>query len=562
MTYAKKLFEGVPKHHTRKSRFNLSHEWLHDFDFGKLVPVLCEPTMPGDEFEITTEFAFRFEPMYFPVMSMVNMQCNYFWVPNRILWRQTDYQNGGNGWVSFITLAGEYEHPYVAIDQQTDTTGSTNDTVMGYFGLPYTKRAVGWNDVIEQINALPLSAYLAIWDEYYRNPQVEPGRWFNLNPGDNTSEFDTAFENAITARCRVLSAKWEKDYFTSAIPTPQVGDPVKIPFVVEDPHTFTGAEYPVFKEVTTNNPTDAGTLKTSAAGEITQDIKPVMYYDPRDYAANMKQLRFAEKLQEFKERLMKVGQRYRDYIKGMFGNDPQPGSVDVPVWFGYYQGRVQVSDVMQTATTQIGETQYNVGDYAGRMDMYERGRTMRVYCAEHGWIIAILEVKPRTSYGQGIDRWWRWMLPTDYPLEIFASIGDQEIKKEEILYNAKSGQQDKNSQTFGYIPRYSEMRYRNSKYGSNLQAQSWGLSLHFGRWWDPENTVDTVYDRLEINKWFVNTEERTGGGIEGSLRTLQIFKSLPTLFNNEPTQNPIFGHLFHNVFVNRNLPLFSTPKLA
>jgi len=562
MSYAKNLFEGVPKKHANMSRFNLSHEWKHDFTLGKIIPVLCEPTMPGDHFEISSEFMFRFEPLYYPIMAMVNMTCNYFWVPNRILWRATDFSaESANGWVNFITMTTELDPPRVSPDMQTETDGSLNDTILGYMGLPYTRRAVGWADTIEAINALPLFGYLAIIDEYYRNPQLEPGVWFNPIEGDNTSEMDTVLGATTTGRWRVFSSKWEKDYFTSAIPQPQTGDPIKVPFVVTDRQTSAGEE-PIFRKASDGTPAGAGAMSTDASGEPQVAGSGQVYYDPQSWAADIKQLRLAEALQTFKERLMKISNRYRDYIKGMFGRDPQPGQVDVPVWFGYYSGRVQISDVTQTATTQITETQYNTGDFVGRMDLYEKGKKFNVTCMEHGWIIALMEVKPNTSYGQGIDRFWRWTLPTDYPLDIFAGIGDQEIRKEEILYNSKTTDLAKNNETFGYIPRYSEMRYRNSKFGSNLQAQSWGLGLHFGRWWDPEFTVGSIYDRLVIDENFVNTKEQTGGGIEGSLRVAQIFKSLPTLFNNEVTQNQIFGHIMHSIYVNRALPMFSTPKLG
>jgi len=233
MSYAKNLFEGVPKKYANMSRFNLSHEWKHDFALGKIIPVLCEPTMPGDHFEISSEFMFRFERLYYPVMAMVNMTCNYFYVPNRILWRQTKYQNDvqqGDGWVNFITMASDIEAPTISPDMQIATDGAFNDTILGYMGLPYTKRAVGWHDKIETLNALPLFGYMAVIDEYYRNPQLEPGIWFNPIPGDNSPEVDTALgTESEPGRWRVFSSKWEKDYFTSAIPTPQTGDPMKIP---------------------------------------------------------------------------------------------------------------------------------------------------------------------------------------------------------------------------------------------------------------------------------------------------------------------------------------------
>jgi len=580
MNYRKKLFEGVQPKRPNKNTFELNHEWKHDFALGKMIPVLCEPVMPGDEFSIETEFRFTFSPLYFPSLQIVNMVCNYFYVPNRIVWRTTSHQSIGalDGWEAFISMSQEIEAPRVNAEMQLTSNGEANDLVLGYMGLPYIREAVGYDDTIPNINCIPLSMYVLISDCYYRNEFIEPGRWYNLVPGDNTSLMDAAFigynGNIPTpGRYRVFSSKWEKDYFTSAIPSPQQGDPVKIPMT-----EFWDDGEPAFPyrwiKPEGGTVTD-GAMTTQNGGETRVSGQPAGL-DIQTHAADTAQLRVAMITQWFKERLAKIGfGDYFNYIKGMFGNKPEPGAIDRPIWFGYYSAKVKITDVETTANTTLGEQDYTTGQFAGRAFLHDRSPGHNIYCGEHGFIIAIMEVKPNANYGQGIERWWRWALPTDYPMDIFAGIGDQEIKREELFYNNKAGKGALNDETFGYIPRYSEMRFRSNRFGTNLTVgatQEWARAVHMGRLWSPgimEND-DQVRNYLTLGTQFTDIRKHLGdgwpypqySGETGSIREADSFKLLTLPYNLGTTSNPIQGHLFHRITVRRNLPMYSTPTFG
>ena len=43
--------------------------------------------------------------------------------------------------------------------------------------------------------------------------------------------------------------------------------------------------------------------------------------------------------------------------------------------------------------------------------------------------MGIISVVPNTGYGQGIERWWRYATPQDYPLDMLCGIGDQVLKR-------------------------------------------------------------------------------------------------------------------------------------
>lgn len=560
MSYKKSIFEGVPRKNVNKSRFNLSHEYKGQMLPGYLTPCLLLETLPGDEWTIDSEFMFRFQPLFFPIMHKMTMRCDYFYVPNRILWMS----NGGAevGWQNWIMNFEDTSHPtFTANLSHNDLAFSVN--VLAHMGLPLIDDdEAGASTLVENLNAFPPSAYLKIWDEYYRIPQLEEERWIALTSGDNTASLESGFNVAAGSVLPTLPAKWEMDYFTSALPTPQIGDAIKIPLIEESllvPGSLNGPRQ--LREVGTGDipvgsggvNQDQGALELGGSGDD-------MYLDIDETAATIKQLRIAEVLQSYYERIMKVGQRYRDFIKGLWGNDPEPGVVDVPVLMGSKFGRIQIADVMTQANTAIGETGTSrTGDYTGQANMYATDNdTIRHYCAEHGWIMAIIQVNPNTSYGQGIERFWRRNVPTDYALDMFSSIGDQEILKEEVLYNPLTAEEEKNFETFGYIPRFSEYRFKNNIHVHNLNFNT-GVSMHLGRIW-PQTVRGATYDStIEINSNFTESDPFSIGGT----RITDTFRVLPVGESSiqYPGEGVMFTHIFHSIFVNRNLPMFSTPKL-
>lgn len=554
MSYNKSLFQGVPKKHANKSRFNLSHEYKAQALPGYLIPIMTLECLPLDNWEIDSEFMFRFSPMYFPLMQKFTMRADYFYIPNRILWQEG---SGANvGWKKWIAEQEEILPPTMDATLRYLESSFTN-SVLSYMGLPLNFIGTGVSVLVEGLNAFPLSAYLKIWDEYYRNPQLEGERWFNLQAGDNTSNFTGAFAPWVEVASPILNclpAKYEKDYFTSALPTPQIGEAILIPSLGIDPDT---GEY-----ITNKVYNPDGTVAANGAIEV--DAGDLVDSDGTGAAietqATIKQFRLAEVLQSFYERVMKVGTRYRDFIEGLWGDDPEPMAVDVPVLIGSKFGRVQVADVMTQAYTNLGtDLKQSTGNYVGQANLYEgNSGKLHYYCREHGWLMCILQVNPNTSYGQGIERFWRRTLQTDYPLDMFSGIGDQEILKEEVLYTPLTAEAAKNQETFGYIPRFSEMRYKNNFHHSNLNY-NFGTSQHGGR------ILDTTYfDDMEdvvISKDFVSTYSKDLPNL-GDIRTSDMFRILPT-----PTgatgeyEGIIYMHIFHSVFVERALPLYSTPQL-
>jgi len=307
MKYKQSMFEGVPKKNVNKSRFNRSHEWKAAFNPGQLVPCLVEECMPGDEHDLSSEYMFRFDPLYYPVMVLMNMRADTYWVPNRILWPEGADTNVG--WKRWITEQEEIIPPFMNAKLEWNTTGpfgygTANQEVLQYMGLPMLLAGGTKTTTVDNLNAFQLAAYLAIWDEYERNTLLETERSFPLVAGNNTAAFDTAFGATVAGVWNCLPSKWQKDYLTSAIPTPQLGDAIQIPgysthvFNVSDDQP-SDPDASVAIDASLIDPTQSGLF--GAGGE-------------QVYVTNEKtirDLRLAEVLQSFYERIAKVGTRYK-----------------------------------------------------------------------------------------------------------------------------------------------------------------------------------------------------------------------------------------------------------
>lgn len=568
MKFNTNLFQGVARKNVQKSLQDLSYEWKHDMNPGDLIPHLMLPVLPGDNVDIGCNYYFKFNPLYYPVIHRFAFHADLFYCPYRILWPAV-VGDTETGWTNWIQLKNEVTPPQIDVNMRYYPSGVRNDSVMGYFGVPYLFYDTGapgdYSETITGLNAFPAMAYLHIWDEYFRNTQLEEPRAFPLVAGDNTEAMTAAygFTTPTDVRLSVLPAKWEKDYFTSMLPRPQLGDPVRIPMI--DTSSLPLGEQ-IVRDITTGDPIDVSSLGTDALGVLNDNVgAEKVAIDMTNSAATIRQFTLATVVQGFRETLMRIKQTYRSYIQNIFDQDPQPLEIDIPVLFGSYSGSIMVSEVMTQATIDQTTPGAQTGQYAGNMGMYEQGGRHRILCKEHGVILGIMSIVPNTSYGQGINRYWRYSNQYDYPMDIFCGVGDQEVLNEELYYTNFVAEATKNQRVLGYIPKYSEARTIPNNFGSGLSPADQsgiGLSVHAGRWANPAIMDGTFYDdQMVLDEYFVNCL-KTGGTADTqpqfALRMAHLWRTL-TFPTGAGSQTNVIGYVLNDIKVERALPMYSTP---
>lgn len=185
----------------RKSKFNLTHLHSTTLDPGYLVPFLMMPTLPNDSFRIGLSTFIRAQPMLAPLMHEVRLFTQYWFVPNRLVWQD---------WEEFITggsdLSSTPAFPTVTLTADDAKVGSLTD----YFGFPTVEGI--------EVSALPYRAMAMIWNERYRDEDLQQIVPLDLGSGEDT----------ITSR-KLLSPSFSKDYFTTARPYTQRGGDIAVP---------------------------------------------------------------------------------------------------------------------------------------------------------------------------------------------------------------------------------------------------------------------------------------------------------------------------------------------
>lgn len=109
---------------------------------------------------------------------------------------------------------------------------------------------------------------------------------------------------------------------------------------------------------------------------------------------------------------------------------------------------------------------------------YSSGKYANYKAPEHGWFITIMSVMPEAIYSQGLPRMFSRKDRFDYYWSNFAHIGEQEILNKELYY---SDSEIANNATFGYTPRYSEYRYRESYVSGDIKGSlsHWSFARKF-----------------------------------------------------------------------------------
>lgn len=437
----------------KRAKFNLSNFHNCTFKMGYLYPVNLTEVLPGDSVQLSTSVFLRLAPMVVPVMHPVYMHLSNFFVPSRILW---------DGFEDFITGGPDGTDTSVLPKVTLNVTNSPVGSLADAFGIPVQmlKDAKTFS-----VNSLPFIAYYMIWNEYFRDQ-------------DLNEAIDLSTITGAPSSLNLLRPSWAKDYFTTARPWPQKGPDVSVPV------NLAAAGEPSISATTTISPSGAPTfqrnydsgaplnsLRYSAVNgspiiKLSNFDDSITWLDPAlaaettiNYSSgnpelgsvNINDLREAFALQRFEEHRSMFGSRYEDLLRYL-GVRPQDARLQLPEYLGGFSAPVQFSEVLQTSSDA---DRSGVGDMYGHGIGATKGRRIRRFIPEHGYIMSLLTVRPIPVYAQGLERIWSKENRFDFWQKEYEHIGQQEIRNSEVYAD---GDTAKDGETFGYQNRYDEYR--------------------------------------------------------------------------------------------------------
>lgn len=470
MSNPNQIYSTVRFKAPRRSLQNLSNIYKSSTDFGKIIPVGLYEIAPGDVMKKNTQVFLRSLALNAPMLHECDIYVHDFFVPWRLVW--DDY-------AKFLipqdneTAETIPQKPYFRVGQNVIGSGDVplydTGSLWDYFGLrPFSARselaAVASEDT--QICSLPMRCYQLIWNEYYRDQNLQDPMTIPKTSGYETGTNQKAL---LTMRYRA----WEKDYFTSALPRPQKGEPMGIDlsgvpgqklYVQYDADSESSGQ----KLIGSNGePLSAVAQLNSRSGylnvgdsstnqNVFLDPNGSLYVAPSEASEGyftIEMLREAMRLQEFMESLMRGGSRYAEVVRNMFGQIPDDLRIGRPAYLGGGKQNLVISEVLQTSQTVADESA--LGDMAGHALSVGSSNGWRALFKEHGYVISLMSVRPRTGYMQGVNKLWLKSDRYEEMWPLFAHLGEQPVMNGEIFFSYADGH---NKDTFGYQPIYTEYR--------------------------------------------------------------------------------------------------------
>lgn len=506
-------FNQIPKMEASRTRFNRDQTILTTFDSGKLIPFYVDEVLPGDTFNVDTSAIIRMTTPKYPVMDDAFIDFYYFYTPDRILWENFKHFMGeveGKPWKP----TKEYKMPEIIVSGTNEKPKPEEGSILDYMGVP-TKIKDSFS-----INALPIRAYVMIWNEFFRDENVgNEAVWkdddadvtYNMDDesqagvGFNPTAYDMAIRNAIKGG-NLLPVNKFHDYFTSCLPYPQRGPEVTLPMQGNAPIRLTGGldnEYEDFPSAVemilgvTSASNKAGSLvygqTTGEPGEKKRmqftgtemssgesGVGGLMYADLASVtAATINDLRNAVAVQQYYEALARGGSRYREQVQALWNVIISDKTVQVPEYLGGGRYHVNINQIVQTSGQQTNEDT-PIGETGAMSVTPINESSFTKSFEEHGFVIGVCCVRHNHSYQQGLERFWSRKDRLDYYVPQFANLGEQPVKRKEIMLTEDS---ITNEQTFGYQEAWADYRMKPNRVSGKMRSNATG-SLDFWHYAD------------------------------------------------------------------------------
>lgn len=475
-----KVKSAVKQH----NKFDLSRSHLTTMDFGQIVPLFVEETVPGDKFTVSADYFSRMAPLVKPTYGKFSFKTVSAFVPyHQIAYDSDAWLAGKTTWEGqtphhrYITV-GDLDN-YIrsfcvtstgatATNSEYTWTDASGVVKYGLFtpnGKYYVKvlnalgysisqgvdlqTASAWYTTVRPIklSAYPLLAFFKLYNDYMSQSQrfnssllsqflqcVKYGKTIT----GYTPSSGAIGSNGINTMFSSLFLNYENGYFTSAWMTPNNA--------ISNAESVTGAGVPglgaynenVLSTFDDNRLiTDTDTVGGNTVSVIGQ--RALDFLKSFDDWVRRNNYSGSRAVQQIYSRFGIKTDDYRSHYANVISTDSMP---------------IQVGDVTATADA----TGVPLGDYAGKGIM-SGSKGFDVSVSDYGLVLILgyFTVTPMNSFGS--DRRVLRSEPLDYYNPEFDGIGAEAISLGEVYASPINSDTTLDSDVFGFTERYNSYRF-------------------------------------------------------------------------------------------------------
>jgi len=447
-------FSVTPDVAMPRSSFQRDYRVRGTFNSGLLVPMFHDLIFPGDTVSLRSQIFARAQPMVYPIMDNIYLDTFYFFVPLRLLWDNWERFNGAQDNPDSST---DFIVPQV---NPPETDGYAGGSLYDYFGYP--TRVPSTTDAGTGLktwthHAFYVRAYNLIRNSWFKDQNLQNDVFFTKGDGPDASTLYTLLRRAKM-----------RDYFTAGLPFAQKGDPVTIALgsaavgvIAQQP---SGLGQPLYRDSATGSPSTSDFVREDGGVKVSGNLS---YYDPGDTLTvplngvpgpTINALRTAIAYQQILELNARGGTRYQERMLAFFGVRGDDARLQRPEYlngtYGIMLNTIPIPQTSETATTPQASLAA-----MGTINHQENGFSKSF--TEHGVIIGLMAARAEQGYQQGLDRTHTYKTINDFYVPQLANLGEQPVLQSEI-YLTDDSSTTGNSRVFSYMPRWDELRFRQS----------------------------------------------------------------------------------------------------